>query len=452
MFMEPVCALDYRYGRKEMKELMSYQARVMRCLQVEAALARAHAEVGNIPREAADEISRKANLDHVTLERVEEIESEISHDIMAIVNALTEQCDGKAGRYVHLGATSYDIVDTALALQMKDALDLIDTDLHGIEEALMEKAGENRDLVMLGRTHGQYAVPITLGLKMSVWLAEFHRHRERLRGSRSRVLVGKMSGAVGTGAALGGSAFRIEELVMKGLGIGKEEAATQIVQRDRMTEMFSHLCNISVTVEKIATEIRNLQRSEIGELAEPFDEKKQVGSSTMSHKRNPIICENVTGLARTIRGFLIPAFENGVQWNERDLANSSSERFILPHMMVLTDEILIKITQVIRGLVVNKDRIGKNIAAAGDVIMAESMIMALVEKGMGRQEAHEATRKAAMRYYSGTPYRTALFEDSKISDMLSIKELEKALDPASYVGVAGERVDRVIEMVRSSPE
>jgi adenylosuccinate lyase len=447
--MEPVCALDYRYGRKEMKELMSYNARVSRCLQVEAALARAHAKVGNIPKKAADEITKKADLKHVRLERVEEIEAEIKHDIMAIVNALTEQCDKRSGKYVHLGATSYDIVDTALAMQIRDGLDLIDSDLERLEAILSKKADGYKDLVMVGRTHGQYAIPITLGLKIAVWLAEFHRHRQRLRESRERCLVGKMSGAVGSGAALGDKAFRIEELVMKDLGLGREEAATQIVQRDRLNEFLGHLANLSVTVEKVATEIRTLQRPEIGELQEPFDASKQVGSSTMSHKRNPIICENITGLSRTLRGFLLPSYENGVQWNERDLSNSSSERFIIPHMMVLADEILVKLSQVMDGLIVNEERIKENLKKAGDVIMAESVIMVLVSKGMGRQEAHEATRQAAMRHYEGTPYKMALFEDKNVSDLLTIKELEKALDPSNYTGVSSERVDNVIEIVRS---
>jgi len=236
---------------------------------------------------------------------------------------------------------------------------------------------------------------------------------------------------------------------MEDLGLGIEEAATQIVQRDRMNEFFGHLANLSVTIEKIASEVRTLQRPEIGELSEPFDTEKQVGSSTMSHKRNPIVCENITGLARTIRGFLAPAYENGVQWNERDLSNSSAERFIIPHMMVLADEVVDKLTWVLKGLIVNEDRIAENLKRAGDVIMAESVIMKLVAKGMGRQEAHEATRQAAMRHYAGVSYKSALFQDPKVSGLLKIKELESALDPANYIGVSVERVDRVIKMVRS---
>ncbi len=447
--MEPVCPLDYRYGRKEMKEEMSYQARVRRCLEVEASLARAHAKVGNIPHEDAAEITRKATLEYVSISRVEEIESTIKHDIMAIVNTLTEQCENDAGRWVHLGATSYDIVDTALALQFREGLRLIDGQLDRIEKVLVSSSDRYKDLVMVGRTHGQYAIPITLGLKMAVWLAEFHRHRARLEEVRKRVLVGKMSGAVGTGAALGEHAFEIERLVMEDLGLGVEEAATQIVQRDRMTELFSHLCNISVTVEKVATEIRTLQRPEIGELAEPFDEKNQVGSSTMSHKRNPMQCENISGLARVVRGFILPAFENGIQWNERDLSNSSSERFIISHMLLLVDEILDKLAWVLEGLVVSEERIADNIKRAGDVIMAESLIMALVRKGMGRQEAHEITRSAAMRHYAGEAYREVLLSMEGVSALLSADELNEALDPASYVGVSAERVELIGKMVGS---
>ncbi|MBN1389413.1 MAG: adenylosuccinate lyase [Candidatus Thermoplasmatota archaeon] len=447
--MEPVCALDYRYGRKEMKEIMSYKARVSRCLQVEAALARAHAKVGNIPKKASVEISRKASLKHVDLRRVEEIEAGIHHDIMAIVYALTEVCDGDAGKYVHLGATSYDIVDTALAMQMRDGLAILDEGLGSLEDVLAEKAERYKALVMVGRTHGQYAIPITLGLKIVVWLAEFHRHRQRLQECRKRVLVGKMSGAVGTGAALGTRAFEIERMVMEELGLGAEEAATQIVQRDRLNELLGHLANLSVSVEKVATEIRTLQRPEIGELAEPFDAERQVGSSTMSHKRNPVVSENITGLARTLRGFLVPAYENGVQWNERDLSNSSSERFIIPHMTVLADEIVSKLTMVLEGLIVNEDRISENLKKAGDVIMAESVIMKLVERGMGRQEAHEITRKAAMKHYSGIPYRTALLQDEKIHPLLSESEVDEALTPSRYIGVSVQRVEKVIDMVRS---
>jgi len=275
------------------------------------------------------------------------------------------------------------------------------------------------------------------------------RHRARLRECRERVLVGKLSGAVGTGAALGEDAFEIERLVMEELGLGTEEAATQIVQRDRQIELLCHLANISVTSEKIANEIRTLQRPEIGELLEPFDTGKQVGSSTMSHKRNPITCENVTGLSRVLRSQLNAAFEGGVQWNERDLSNSSAERFILPHIFILCDEVLTKIAWVVRGMIVDKEAMARNIERAGPVIMAESVIMALVERGMGRQDAHEATRKAAMKHYQGMPYIDALLSDPDISALMGRDDLVLRLDPTRYTGTAGERVDRTVDKARS---
>ncbi len=447
--MDPVCPLDFRYGRDEIKNVMSHANRVQRCLDVEAALARALAKIGRIPESAAKVITEKATLEHVSLSEVQEVETSIRHDVMAIVNVLTKACGKDAGRYVHLGATSYDIVDTALALQMRDAVDILDRDIEELEAALASRAVGYRDLVMVGRTHGQYAIPITLGFKIAVWLAEVHRHRQRLKDCRGRLLVGKMSGAVGTGAALGKDALMVERLVMEDLGLGAEEAATQIVQRDRQIEFLTILANISVTIEKIATEIRTLQRPEIGELSEPFDEAKQVGSSTMSHKRNPITCENVTGLCRVLRSLLTAAFEGGVQWNERDLSNSSAERFILPHMTILSDEVMTKMALVISGLVVNESAIASNLQKAGQVIMAESVIMALVGKGMGRQEAHEATRLAAMRHYHGGSYIDALLGDKSIRDLLGRKELDAALDPSRYTGDAGRRVDLIVNAVRS---
>ncbi|MDG6226137.1 MAG: adenylosuccinate lyase [Candidatus Thermoplasmatota archaeon] len=447
--MESVCPLDFRYGREEMKRVLSHESRVRRCLDVEASLARALAAVGRIPPEAAREITLKAKLEYVTIEKVNEVEARIRHDVMAIVKVLSDACEGDAGKYVHLGATSYDIVDTALALQMKDALEIIRSDLKALERALIEKASENRDLVMVGRTHGQFAIPLTLGFKFAVWLAEVHRHIMRIEECRKRVLVGKVSGAVGTGAALGEESFEVERLVMEDLGLLAEEGATQIVQRDRQIEILCHLANLSVTVEKMSTEIRTLQRPEIGELMESFDSERQVGSSTMSHKRNPITCENVTGLARVLRSFLTASFEGGVQWNERDLSNSSAERFILPHMLVLADEILVKITSVMENLVIDREAIERNLNNAGSVIMAESVIMALVSKGMGRQEAHEITRQAAMEHYRGMAYKDALLKDGRVMSLLRPEELERSLTPSYYTGTARDRVDRIIASVRS---
>ncbi len=324
--LDLVCPLDYRYGRKEIKNIFGEEQRLQYLLNVEAALARAHVKVGNIPKIAADEITKKASTKIIKVERVRKIESETKHDIIAITRALAEQCKGDAGKYIHLGATSYDIVDTANALQFADSLELISKCLKELRKTFVNLAIKHKKTIMVGRTHGQHTIPITFGLKMVGYAMEVDRHLERLFECKSRLLVGKLSGAVGTGAALGPKALKLQEEMLKELKLGIEDASTQIVCRDRYNELLGVLCNIATSMEKFATEIRNLQRDEIGEVTEAFEAKKQVGSSTMPHKRNPITCEQICGLARLIRGFIIPTYENAVQWHERDLCNSSSYR------------------------------------------------------------------------------------------------------------------------------
>ena len=354
--MSNVCPLDYRYGREDMKAVFSEESRIHYQMQVEAALARAHASLGTIPQEAADEITRVASLDVVSVDRIKEIEKDTRHDLMAMVKAMTEKCSGDAGKYVHLGATSNDIVDTATALQLKAAMELIMDDVDAIIYTFAKIAKRERDTLEIGRTHAQFAIPITFGFKVSGYIAEMLRHRERLIEAMPRVCAGKMAGAVGTGAALGKNFFEIQKRVMKDLGLTYEPAATQVVGRDRYTEAICIMANIATSLERYGTEVRNLQRSEIGEASEYFDVEKQVGSSTMAQKRNPMNSENVCGLARVIRGFVTPTFESQVLWHERDLSNSSTERFTLPHVFILLDEILKKMNWVFDGLEVHRDR------------------------------------------------------------------------------------------------
>ncbi|MDG6218708.1 MAG: adenylosuccinate lyase, partial [Candidatus Thermoplasmatota archaeon] len=289
--MDPVCPLDYRYGRKEMKEIFGEERRLQYLLTVEAALARSHVKVGTIPQKAADEISKKATTSHVTVSRVNDIEKETKHDIMAVTKALAEVCSDDAKKYIHLGATSYDIVDTANALQFVESTSLISQELKKLRKALVHLAKKHRRTVMLGRTHGQHTIPITFGLKMAGYAMEIERHLERMHEMKSRLFVGKLSGAVGTGAALGEHALELQQIMLTDLKLGIEDVSTQIVCRDRYNELLGLLCNIATSIEKFATEIRNLQRDEIAEVAEAFDVKKQVGSSTMPHKRNPITSE-----------------------------------------------------------------------------------------------------------------------------------------------------------------
>ncbi len=444
-----VCPLDFRYGRKEMKAIFSEEHKLQRLLDVEAALARAHAKVGNIPAAAALEISEKATTELVKVERVKEIEAQIRHDIMAMVKAFAEQCP-KHGGYVHFGATSYDIVDTANALNFRDAMEVMRKALAELRSALVALADRHKSTLCIGRTHGQHAIPMTFGLKMAVFAMEVDRHIERLDECKKRVCVGKMSGAVGTAAALGKHAMEIQELVMNDLGIGYAEASTQIVQRDRYAEFVCILANIATSIEKFATEIRNLQRTEINEAAEWFDVAKQVGSSTMAQKKNPIACEQICGLARIARSFVIPAFENCIQWHERDLTNSSAERFLIPHCVILTDYVVAESAKAFKNLKVNQDAMLRNIDISKGRVMAESVIMALTAKGCSRQDAHEILRKAAMESESSNRHlKDILAKDKAVLKYLKLKEMKLALDPKNYVGRSKEIAESVVSKLKA---
>ncbi len=442
----PVCPLDFRYGRKDIKDIFGETSKLQYLLDVEAALARAHAAVGNISKKAADEISKKASVKYVTVKRVNEIEKETKHDIMAVTKALSEVCKGDAGKYVHLGATSYDIVDTANALQFAAATDLVKAQVRDLRVTLVGLAKEYKNTIMAGRTHGQYSIPITFGLKMAVYAMEVDRHLERLHECKSRLLVGKMSGAVGSGAAMGRYALKIQERVMNDLKLGTEEAATQIVGRDRYIELVSVLANIASSMEKFATEIRNLQRSEIGEVSEVFEAKKQIGSSTMPQKRNPILCEQVCGLARVVRSFIIPAYENAIQWHERDLCNSSSERFILPHSLIITDWIVFQMNKVYKNLQVYSERMRENLENSKGLPMAEAVMTKIVEKGVGRGDAHELVRTCSLKaIIENRHLLSVLLEHPKLTKLLKKKELEEVMNPRNYLGVSDKIVDQVIK-------
>ncbi|MEW6069223.1 MAG: adenylosuccinate lyase [Candidatus Thermoplasmatota archaeon] len=427
-----ICPIEFRYGRKEMKQIFTEERKLQYLLEVEKALAQAHAEFGNISKKDAEIISKKASPKFVKLERVKEIEKETKHDIMALVKALAERC-GSAGKVVHLGATSYDIVDTANALQLKEALKIVEKDLVELRNSLVKLANKHKTTIMLGRTHGQAALPITFGLKIIVFAMEVQRHLERLRECRKRVTVGKLSGAVGTGAAFGKIAIEIQDFVMKKLALGAERASTQIVQRDRYIEIVSLLANIATSLEKFATEVRNLQRSEIMEVAEPFG-KRQVGSSTMAQKRNPITCEKICGLARIVRSFITPTFESAIQWHERDLTNSSAERFIIPHSFILIDEILKDMKGVFDGLWVFPERMKKNLEEHPEV-MSEALTLALVKKGLSRLDAYEELRKCSLE----KDFKKAVFTNKRIKALLSKKELNELFKFENYLG-ASEKI------------
>lgn len=445
----PILPIDAgRYGTPEMLRVFEEENYIQRMLDVEAALAWAQSEVGEIPKEAAEKIMEMASTKYVKVSRVKEIEKEIKHDVMALVRALSEVC-GPSGAYVHLGITSYDVVDTARALQIRDALDIIERRLNELELVLLNLADKYKSTIMMGRTHGQHALPITFGLKMAVWMREVSRHIQRLRDCRRRILVGKITGAVGTQAGLGQNAQKIQRLVMDRLGLQPPEVTTQIIQRDRHAELICLLAIIASSLDKFATEIRELQRTEIAEVFEPFERQKQVGSSTMPHKRNPEICERVCGLAKVVRSLVIPALENIPTWNERDLTQSSAERFIIPEAFILVDYMLSLMIWVLSNLEVDEERMRKNMELTEGRALSEAVMIALVRKGMNRQDAHELLRQLAIKSaIEKRHFKEILLNNETIRKFLSEEEVSEALDPKNYLGTTIEQIENAIKVTR----
>ena len=429
--------IDYRYGSREMREIFEEEMRLQLMLDVEAALSRAHADLNHIPKEAAEEISKKANTRIVKIERVKEIEEETKHDIMAMVKALAEKC--KYGGYVHLGATSNDINDTATALQFKMALNIVLEDLEELKEILKRLTEENIDRVCIGRTHGQHSIPTTYGMKFGIFLDETKRNIERIKRAKENIR-GKMSGAVGTMASFD-DGINIQKLVGKYLNIKMAEISNQIVQRDIYAEIICSLAILASTLDKIALEIRNLQRTEIMEIAEAFG-KKQVGSSTMPHKRNPITSEKICGLARVIYSNVFPALLNNPLWHERDLTNSSCERVIIPETFVLIDEMLKGMKKTLENIVFYPENIEKNLELLKGRNMAEAVMIKLVKKGYDRQKAHELLRIIAQKEGD---FKENLIKNETVRKYLTEREIEEALNPERYIGSAVEIVRGILK-------
>jgi adenylosuccinate lyase len=434
--------IEERYGTPEMRAVWSEKNRFATIVAAEVALAKAEAIHGMIPAAAADAIEQNAQL--ASLERAKAIELEISHDMMAIVKAITE-VSGDAGRWVHYGATSNDILDTATALQLSQSLSLIDRKLRNLLCVLLQRSDATKTLVCIGRTHGQHGVPTTYGLRFAIWASEIGRHIERLEQLRPRVVVGQMTGAVGTQAALGPKGMEVQATMMELLGIGSVDVSNQVISRDRYAEYFMFCANVATTLDKIGIEIRTLQRTEIGEVEEAFG-AKQVGSSTMPHKRNPIKSEQVCGLARIVRSSVEPALQNNTLWDERDLTNSSCERVLFPEASILTDHCLRLMATVLEGLVINPAAIRRNLAFLHGVNMAESVMIELTRRGMSRQDAHERIRMASMQALAeGQPLGEVLGKDPEIMRYCSRDDVAALLNPDSYSGTSVHQVDRVRE-------
>ncbi|MHA1985908.1 MAG: adenylosuccinate lyase [Promethearchaeota archaeon] len=444
-FINPI---ETRY-RTEIANLFTEEKKLENWLKVEAVLAEVHAELGNIPKEAADEINRKANLKYVKLERVKEIDMEIHHDLMAMVKSLAEQCEREAGKFIHLGATSYDIEDTATALQLREALHYIKSSLLGLLKVLIKLAEEKMNLVCIGRTHGQHAIPTTYGMRFSVWAYEISRHLDRLIEVLDRISFGKMSGAVGTMASFGERAIEIQNTVMRKLDLNPVLIANQVIQRDRHAEVIFLTSLIGQSLAKIARENRILQRNEISEMFEPF-KRAQVGSSTMPHKRNPHKSERICSLARIIKSNIIPALDNIVLEDERDITNSASERVIFGENFVFLDYMIQELTTNLKGIEFNEIKIEENLNLTKGACLSEKVMVQLVNKGIGRQEGHELLRQAAIQARKDNRYmKEILYENSKINKLFSKEELNEIFDPHKYIGKSIDQVENLIKYIKS---
>ncbi len=442
-FIHPI---ETRY-RTEIARYFTEENKLEKWLQVEAALAIAHAKVGTIPLQAAEEIKKKANLQHVKLERVKEIDKEIHHDLMAMVKALAEQCEGDAEKYVHLGATSYDIEDTALALILRDALLHVKSRIIELIKIFINLMKKTINLVCIGRTHGQHAIPTTYGMRFGVWAYELHGHVERIDEALPRISHGKMSGAVGTMASFGDVGEKIQEIVMKELNLKPVLIANQIIQRDRHAEVLFLTTLIGQTLAKIARQNRILQRNEIAEMFEPF-KRKQVGSSTMPHKRNPHKSERICSLARILKSNMIVALDNMILEDERDLTNSASERVIFAENFVFLDFMLEELSKNMKNIELNQKNIKKNLNLTKGACMAERLMMELVKRGIGRQKGHELLRKAAIQArQEGKHMKEILHENEEIKKRFTIEELDELFDPHQYIGTAVSQVENLISFL-----
>jgi len=413
--------LTDRYVHPEMGRIWSEEAKFDAWREVEVVASEVMAEAGIVPAEAAREIRAKASY---TIERIDEIEREVKHDVLAFTQALAESV-GEAGRWIHFGLTSYDVVDTALGMRMRDAMDLILKDVAALSSVLKSRAFDHKKTVMVGRTHGVHAEPMTFGMKLALWYAEMERNRARLERAREVVAVGKLSGAVGTFAHLPPV---IEEKICRRLGLTPAPIATQVLQRDRHAEALSALAIVASTLDKIAVEIRSLQRTEIREVEEFFSEK-QKGSSSMPHKRNPVVSEQVSGLARVIRGNLQAGLENIALWNERDISHSSAERMILPQSFILTDHILRRAASVLDNLIVYPQRMRENLESMNGLVFSGQVLLELAKKGLSREEAYRLVQRNAMAVWQkrGT-LRELLGNDPEVRRWLDEAELERAFD------------------------
>ena len=431
-----------RYTHPEMGRIWSDQRRYETWLLVETAAAEAMAAAGIIPADAARDIRERGAFD---IARIEDIERTTQHDVIAFTTAVAERV-GPSARWLHFGLTSSDVIDTAQALQMREACDVVLKDLAALSAAIAERAFALRRTPMIGRTHGVHAEPMTFGLKLALWYAEVQRDVERVRRARDVVSVGKLSGAVGTFAHL---PPQIEEDVCRRLGLEPAPVASQVIQRDRHAELLAALAITGASLEKFALEIRGLQKTEIGEVEEPFAQG-QKGSSAMPHKRNPIGCEQIVGMARLLRGNAHAALENVALWHERDISHSSVERVILPDSFIALDHMLRRFTRIVQGMVVHPERMLENLNRSRGVVFSGSVLLALASKGVSREEAYEWVQRGAMRSHDEQrDFKALLLADDDIRRVLSSDEIERAFDLDEQLKHVDDIFNRVFVQVVS---
>ena len=422
-----------RYSRPQMKKIWSDRGKFDRWLEVEIAVCQAWAEVGVIPQEDLHKIEKAS----YKLNRIEEILKRTHHDVTAFTGAVSESL-GAESRYIHLGITSSDVMDTALSLQLMKSSDILKRDVNNLIRALEEKAVAHKYTMMMGRTHGIHAEPTTFGLKMALWVEEMKRNAYRLDEARQTIAVGKISGVVGTYAT---TSPEIEAIACAKLGVAPAPISNQVIQRDRHAQFVTTLAIIAASLEKFATEIRHLQRTEVREVEEPF-ETGQTGSSAMPHKKNPELCERISGLARLVRGYAVTSMENVALWHERDISHSSTERVILPDACLVLDYVLTMFTSIVQNLKIHTESMRKNMELTHGLIFSQRVMLALVEKGLSRQKAYEVVQRNAMNSWQiGTDFLTLLQDDEEVITKLTLDELKTIFDYNYYT----RHVDKIFQ-------
>jgi len=437
-----------RYGTKEMLAIFKDQNKINHQLEIEASVAVSQSEIGVIPKKAGKEIERAANSGKITVNRIKQLEAKSDHDTAALVEALSDKCKPDARPWVHYGLTSNDLVDTSNSMQMKDALAIIQPKVGKLALLLAKKSVKYKDVPAVGRTHGQHASIISFGLKFANWASEMAIHIERIEEIKKRVLICKTLGVVGTGSLMGSQALEVQKRVAKRLGLISAEVATQIIPRERYAEYVFQLALLGSTLEKIAVEIRNLQRTEIGEVSEYF-KKGQMGSSAVPVKRNPTKSERITSLSKLLRSQVQISFENIPHWHERDLSNSANERFILPMCSILVDEMLETMINVIQNLQIDINKIKQNLYITKGQIFAEFLLKGLIKKGIPRFKAYRDVQRIAFdAHKKGIEYIDAVKKDPAVSSHLTEKEIKTIFTPQNHLGASSTIINNVSRSVQ----